>query len=68
MLWLQEQSLVCVEVKEDGEESVGAKRIASTNTKHNAWHIVGAKQISTESKQHSQLFIIISHLLFITNL
>lgn len=46
----------------------GQNRTASTNAKHNAWHIVGAQQISIDSKQHISLYIIILHLLFITNL
>lgn len=68
MLWLQECSLVYVGVEKDGEESGRANMRANTNTKHNAWHIVGAQQISIESKQHTQLLIIISYVLFMTNL
>lgn len=68
MLWLQEQALVCVGVEKDGEESGGANMRANTNTKHNAWHIVGAQQIPIESKQHTQLLILISYVLLMTNL
>lgn len=35
---------------------------------HNAWHVVGAQQISIESKQHTQLLILISYVLLMTNL
>lgn len=68
MLRLQEQALVCVGAEKDGKESGGANMRANTNTKHNAWHIVGAQQISIESKQHTQLLIIISYVLLMTNL